>query len=247
LAIEQQQEREKILTLQRQSQPIAGCIPGTECWNNGPIHQAWLNALREQAKTHCLNPEQITNDDNTNGPTHLLQLEQACLARKQAEEQRNQEVRRQADQQKADAEEAVKKKLEFREFVKSKTTELGYELMSSNDFILDGKKLASKNSKVAIEGLFKPSDGLESGSLYALNDANVVAAVIGLSQAITDQKNAIPLYVGDANRDTRKYILEKCDRICYMVALGTASMCHHSGMNEEYPCVVVENNIRQPD
>jgi hypothetical protein len=109
--------------------------------------------------------------------------------------------------------------------------------------LLDGKDFLLNNEQVALEGILKPGKNGISAYLFPLNQSNAVFAAIGATTVFSDVSKAIPLITSTANRDTRKFILEKCDNLCLLVVLGSVGTCQHEEKSSEFPCLHVEDSI----
>jgi hypothetical protein len=113
----------------------------------------------------------------------------------------------------------------------------GYQAMSFEDFVLDGRKLAAKDAKVAVAGVYK-----KFGQMTALFPDTMT-----ILQQRWDAR--LPIWItDDANRKVRQFLLTQCDndpigRGCQITLQGRATICtvtNLSGTHEE-ACIKVED------
>jgi hypothetical protein len=118
----------------------------------------------------------------------------------------------------------------------------GYQSISVEAFVLDGKDLATSAAKVSLRGVY-----IRQGNLDVLY-ANVQAAMIANSRGL-HQPN-VPLLTDHASREFRLHLL-KCqsnpasaEMGCPVTVLGRVITCKLSnayGATREEPCVAVED------
>lgn len=117
----------------------------------------------------------------------------------------------------------------------------GYESITVETFVLDGRDLASKAAKVSLSAVYVREGKLEV--LYADTRAVMMA------QERLYQPN-VPLLTDDASRDFRQYLLRcqsnpgSAQMGCPVTVLGRATMCTLSnafGGTRAQPCVTVED------
>jgi hypothetical protein len=118
----------------------------------------------------------------------------------------------------------------------------GYQSISVEAFVLDGKDLATSAAKVSLSGVY-----IRQGNLDVLY-ANVQAAMIANSRGL-HQPN-VPLLTDDASREFRHHLLmcqsnpASAEMGCSVTVLGRVATCKLSnafGATREEPCVAVEN------
>jgi hypothetical protein len=117
-----------------------------------------------------------------------------------------------------------------------------YQPISVETFVLDGRDLASKATKVSLGGVY-----IRQGNLDVLY-ANVQAAMIANSRGL-HQPN-VPLLTDDASREFRQHLLmcqsnpASAEMGCSVTVLGRVITCKLSnayGATREEPCVAVED------
>ncbi len=120
-------------------------------------------------------------------------------------------------------------------------TDRGYKPIGFDDFHLDGKDLASNETKIAIQGLY-----LKIGNIEFLMPS---MAAIALMQATGRTDQGIGLITDDATRDVRQFLLDCRNNLpaaqvgCQVTLLGHPSMCHRTTLVGEFdePCLIVED------
>jgi hypothetical protein len=116
----------------------------------------------------------------------------------------------------------------------------GYQVMTIDDFLLDGKKLVAANAKVAVAGLYK-----KIGQMTVL-----------LPNAMTALQNhadtGVAVLTDDATRSTREFVLN-CERDpvgrgCQITFLGHATTCTRTTLvgSTDIPCLKVEDGWNIP-
>jgi hypothetical protein len=118
---------------------------------------------------------------------------------------------------------------------------LGYAFVSSEDFLLDGKQLASTGAKVALQGLY-----VKTGAVERLFPSQM--AVILAGQRATSASSGIVLFTDEAPREMRAYFL-RCGSLpgssqlgCAVRVRGHATTCERTTLagSEALPCLAVE-------
>jgi hypothetical protein len=156
------------------------------------------------------------------------------------EERKRQEdaSRRQQEQREAQEVEARRQQAEQAERDRTR----GYQSITVETFVLDGRDLASKATKVSLSGVY-----IRQGNLDVLY-ADVQAAMIANSQGL-HQPN-VPLLTDDASREFRQHLLmcqsnpARAQMGCPVTVLGRVTTCKLSnafGATREEPCVAVED------
>lgn len=119
-----------------------------------------------------------------------------------------------------------------------------YTNISINNFLLDGKTMASAQERAMLSGFY-----IKQGNIERLF-SNMLA--IAMSREYGQLNAGVGLLTEDANRETRAYLLE-CQQNpvasqtgCPVTLLGHASMCTVTSLvgSHEEPCLVVENSQR---
>jgi TPR repeat protein len=117
----------------------------------------------------------------------------------------------------------------------------GYQTISIETFVLDGRELASKAAMVSISGTY-----IRRGNLDFLY---VNATALALEDRFGRQQPNVPLLTDDASREFRRYLLA-CQSGrpswlgCPVTVLGRVTTCIKSnafGTRREEPCVAVED------
>jgi uncharacterized protein YecT (DUF1311 family) len=116
---------------------------------------------------------------------------------------------------------------------------LGYQHISLETFLLDGKDLAAREAKVSLSGVLVREGNVDV--LYA------DAAAMWTATHYPNRGNQleVPLLTDDASRDFRQYLL-RCQSNpggCSVTVLGHATICKLSnafGATRELPCVAAE-------
>ncbi len=114
-----------------------------------------------------------------------------------------------------------------------------YDRINFDDFVLDGKTLASGQKRISIEGYYLKFG--EAEFLLAADAAHLIPN--------PDSDRVIALLTDDAQRDIRKYFLEcrhdptAAQVGCHVVILGHVTMCERGSAPDKTtsPCVSVEN------
>jgi hypothetical protein len=166
-------------------------------------------------------------------PTQLSDCEVLAMARKDEEDSRlsdqRVEQRRRIEQQGAQFEQ---------ERAQDEDKSLGYTLVSSEDFLLDGKQLARTGGKLALQGFYVKMGATER--LFPSQRAAASAIQGGPSLGVA-------LLTDDAPRELRAYFL-KCNSPgrsqlgCAVRVRGHATMCERTTLvgSESLPCLAVE-------
>ena len=150
--------------------------------------------------------------------------------RKRQEESENQQELQRAEARRQQAEQAERDRTR------------GYQSITVETFVLDGRDLASKATKVSLGGVY-----IRQGNLDVLY-ANVQAAMIANSRGL-HQPN-VPLLTDDASREFRQHLLmcqsnpASAEMGCPVTVLGRVITCKLSnalGATREEPCVAVED------
>ena len=168
-------------------------------------------------------------------------LQQAANVRAKLAEERDQAGRRQQEfekQQELQRAEATRQQAEQAERDRTQ----GYQSITVESFVLDGRDLASKATKVSLGGVY-----IRRGNLDVLY-ANVQAAMIANSRGL-HQPN-VPLLIDYASREFRQHLLTcqsnpaSAEMGCPVTVLGGVTTCKLSnafGATREEPCVAVED------
>jgi hypothetical protein len=124
----------------------------------------------------------------------------------------------------------------------------GYQSITVETFVLDGKDLASKGAKVSLIGVFTREGNLDF--LYA--DRRAVLMATG---RYGSPQPSVPLLTQDAAREFRKQLLEHLPRCqpnvgggCPLTVRGrviTCTMTYALGASRQESCVDVENGTWQ--
>lgn len=117
----------------------------------------------------------------------------------------------------------------------------GYKRMSFDDFKLDGKILASSETKVALTGFY-----IKFGQADYLFQSPLS---IAMTRESFNTNGAIGLLTDDAARNVRKYFLDcgnnpvAAQMGCKINVLGRASMCTKTTLlgSTDQPCITVED------
>jgi hypothetical protein len=118
---------------------------------------------------------------------------------------------------------------------------LGYAFISSEDFLLDGKKLASTDAKVALQGMY-----VKTGAVERLFPSPVAAVMA--TRGSTSATLGVVLLTDDAPRELRAYFL-RCGSLpgssqlgCPVRVRGHATTCERTmpSGQEAVPCLAVE-------
>ncbi len=168
-------------------------------------------------------------------------IENAERARKQQiqesfQRQKN-AARHQQEEREAQEAEAMRQKAEQAKRARAR----GYEPISVETFVLDGKGLAARKAKVSLHGVYVREGNIDI--LYADNRA-VMMAMNGVSQP------KVPLLVDDAPRQFRKILLACQTDMrsarwgCVVTVLGHVTLCRFTnafGTGNEMPCVAADD------
>jgi hypothetical protein len=139
-----------------------------------------------------------------------------------------------------------KYKEEIAEHVK-KDARNGYQVVTFNDFQLDGKELAARNAKISIAGGY-----IKVGDMEYLISSPVAAIMVARTGNTND---AIAILTDNASRIVRQYFLN-CRNVpgiqlgCPINLLGNATMCERTNLvgTQTIPCILVRDgwNIVPP-
>jgi|GEM_PF-5500637 len=119
----------------------------------------------------------------------------------------------------------------------------GYQLISVETFMLDGKELSGRSAKVSLRGFYLPAGNID---LLFADQKSVI--MVTTYPDIGGNVPRVPLLTDDASRDLRQYLLRcKADpgaaQIgCPITIIGNVTMCEASGplgAHRELPCVAV--------
>ncbi len=119
----------------------------------------------------------------------------------------------------------------------------GYQSISVETFMLDGKELSGRSAKVSLSGIYVPAGNVD---LLLADQRTVILATT--NPDIGQNVARVPLLTANASRDLRQYLLRcKSDpgraRFgCPITIIGNVTMCEASGplaAHRELPCVAV--------
>jgi hypothetical protein len=120
----------------------------------------------------------------------------------------------------------------------------GYQRISLETFLLDGKDLAARAAKVSLQGAY-----LQEGNIGMFFTNQVAIMKVTQAPQIGRNEPRVPLLTDDATRESRQYLL-RCRSNpaaaqvgCPITILGHATMCTATGplgVGQELPCVAVD-------
>lgn len=162
------------------------------------------------------------------------------------EQQHLDTVRKSQEQEReSQMKQAQRERAERNEQVSRSISDRGYKRITTNDFLLDGDELSERAAKVAVEGIYRNAANRFSGYLFPITQTTGMAALLGANSIFDDTSKAVPVIAQSADRDARRFLLEKCEPLCAITVLGTAGTCAQDGQNEPFPCVQVESVIEK--
>lgn len=152
-------------------------------------------------------------------------------------------------QQKQDQEAAQAAREAERESAYAKRKEAlnatGYQLLSINDFLLDGRELASRQAKVALQGTYAREGNIDV--LYASVQDMAMSQHGG-----SNTQPRVPILTDDASRPLRQIMLQCQSTGAYFQKLGcafavkgratTCSVSNAFGVTRQEPCVAAEDS-----
>jgi len=113
--------------------------------------------------------------------------------------------------------------------------ERGYQSITTEDFALDGKRMASNSAKVYVTGFYKGQGNIHH--LFASTDD-----VARQHYDASDVPMAVPLLIEDASREARKLFLQCKEALgCAVTITGHVTMCERTFLKTKLPCLSVED------
>jgi hypothetical protein len=121
----------------------------------------------------------------------------------------------------------------------------GYQPISVETFMLDGKELSGRSAKVSMRGFYLPAGNIDL--LFADQKPVIMATTY---PDIGSNVVRVPLLTDDASHGLRRYLLQCKENPgaaqigCPITIVGNVTMCEASGpvgAHRELPCVAVVN------
>ena len=163
----------------------------------------------------------------------------AEIEQQQQEEQRKaEEQRRIFEARQAEAQRQYELTLSEQ---RKKDEKKGFKSIAFDDFLLDGKELAMRNTKLSIQGFY-----VKLGAVEFLM-SSIIAIEMTRNEITTDR--GIALLTEDAPRNVRQYFLNCRNNVatsqigCPITVLGHATMCEKTTLlgATTAPCLIVDN------